>query len=85
MRLPENTTTGFTKVEAEKRYVHHASAPVYYPAPGGGVYCNAAVCTHDHPDTNEGYTAAEECAERLARIIAQGRLPKWATLVSPLP
>lgn len=83
--LPAGTTSGRTNIEFEKVYVLHATAPAYYPAPDGGSYYNTATCIHAHPDTQKGKEAAEECAERLARIIATGRLPKWATLAYPLP
>ena len=84
--LPAGTTSGSygTRPTPETRTVYHGSAPVYYPAPGGGSFCNTATCTHDHPDTTEGYAAAEECSARLARIIESGRLPKWATLAMPI-
>lgn len=82
--LPAGTTSGRTNVETETVYVFHACAPVYYPAPGGGTYCNHATCTHNHQDTLAGHEAAEECAARLARIIESGRLPSWATLSNPL-
>ena len=85
MILPTGTTSGRTSVESEVVYVLHGSAPVYFPAPEGGQYCNTATCTHTHPDTREGKEAAVECSERLARIIASGRLPKWASLAQPLP
>ena len=84
MRLPENTTSGSTRVVTETVFVYHGSAPVYYPAPGGATYCNTATCTHKHPDTTEGARAAEACSDRLARIIESGRLPDWATLSNPL-
>jgi hypothetical protein len=85
MRLPQNASSGRTTVEYEKRYVLHAEAPVYYPAPDGATYTNSATCKHDHPDTDKGREATEECAARLARIIGSGRLPDWATLTYPLP
>ena len=84
MRLPENTTSGQTRVEYVPVLVLHATAPVYHPAPEGGSYCNTATCTHDHPDTPTGRRVAEECAARLARIIESGRLPEWATLAYPV-
>lgn len=87
MNLPANTTSStFTQVDTETRHVYHATAPVYYPAPGGATYVNSATCTHDHPDTREGWQAAQECATRLARIIQRDkRIPKWATLALPIP
>lgn len=82
--LPTGTTSGMTQRQTETRYVFHGWAPVYYPAPNGGSYCNGATCTHDHPDTEKGIRESEECAERLARIIATGRLPQWAKLDAPI-
>jgi hypothetical protein len=84
MNLPTGTSSGRTNVEYEKVYVLHATAPVYYPAPNGATYCNTATCTHKHSDTDAGRIATEECAARLARIIATGRLPLWATLSNPI-
>lgn len=84
MQLPANTTSGRNQTQYEKIFVLHGSAPVYYPAPGGGTYCNHATCTHNHPDSEAGRNAARECGERLARIIESGRLPKWATLSNPI-
>lgn len=85
MKLPTNTTSGMTNVEVEKVFYLHGSAPVYYPAPGGGTYCNSARCTHRHPDTREGSEAARQCSDKLARIISSGRLPAWAELTAPIP
>lgn len=82
--LPTGTTSGRTSVEEEKVFFLHGSAPVYYPAPGGATFCNNATCTHRHPDTNAGRDDAEQCGARLARIIASGRLPRWATLSNPI-
>lgn len=84
-KLPEGTTSGMTTTDWERRYVLHATAPVYYPAPDGASYCNNATCTHDHPDTEAGLEQTKQCAERLARIIRSGRLPVWAKLQYPLP
>lgn len=78
--LPAGTTSGTTRVESEVVYIYHGTAPVYYPAPGGGTYCNTATCVHDH----ETPAPAEACSETLARVIASGRLPKWATLSNPI-
>lgn len=82
--LPTGTSSGRTTVEEEKVFFLHGSAPVYYPAPGGGTYCNSATCTHRHPDTLAGRHDAEACGARLARIIETGRLPRWATLSNPI-
>lgn len=86
LELPAGATTGAgaSPIEVETIYVLHASAPVYYPAPDGATYCNQATCTHAHPDTPAGREAAEACGESLRRIIRSGRLPKWATLASPI-
>jgi len=80
MRLPSGTTSGRIDPQTEMVPVFHGGAPVYYPAPGGGSYCNFATCTHDHKTPGQ----AEECSERLARIIFTGRLPQWATLSNPI-
>jgi hypothetical protein len=83
--LPTGTTSGQTKTEYERIYVLHASVPVYSPAPGGGDYCTTATCIHNHADTVKGRMAAKDCADRLARFVAKGRLPQWARLAAPLP
>lgn len=84
MRLPAGTQSGSSTTHVETVYYLHAEVNVYYPAPGGGSYCNYAVCEHRHPDTREGVEQMEECAARLQRIIDSGRLPKWATLTHPV-
>lgn len=86
MKLPRTVmASGYHQTQWERRYVLHAEVPFYIPAPGGGQFCNTAVCTHDHPDTEEGVVITRECAARLARIINSGRLPDWAKAVNPLP
>lgn len=82
-KLPHDvsSSTYSARFETETRYVYHASAGVYYPAPDGATYTNSATCTHDHLDWRD----AEDCAQRLVRIINSGRVPKWATLTYPIP
>ncbi len=84
MKLPENTTSSQSYYEVEIVRYYHATVPVYYPAPDGGSYCNTATCTHRHADKVGGFAEITECGERLAGIIATGRLPKWATLSDPI-
>ena len=56
----------------------HATAKRYSPCPTGGSYGEYFQCTHNHPDTREGVAAVNECAQRLVRILATGRVPAWA-------
>ena len=56
----------------------HATAKRWHPAPEGGSYEENFQCTHNHPDTRAGYDAVKDCGQRLARILATGRIPGWA-------
>ncbi len=55
---------------------YHATVKIEFPVGDGWWQTRDVTCNHDHPDND----ALRDCGQRLARILAQGRVPKWATI-----